>query len=183
MRSILHIFFAILLVAAAVGVVRPHSVRLAGEAWEPVVRGQRVPATSGETVELKQSGSYIVFLDGPSNDAMGDRQDLAWVELVDRQSNQPLPATSQGVDYSYEFEGRSGRALARVTTRSAGVMELNVSRSDSDDLAARGFQVVVSASSVVGSQSGKATAWIVGGIAVCVIMGIFALCLVTSRSN
>jgi len=182
MRNLVGILIVIVLVVVGVGVVRPHTVRLMHEAWEPVMTEQiEVPLDKQASVELNQTGDYVVFLEGPAGDALWDTAAGEWLQLVDWQTHHPLRTTRQGVDYSFELDGKRSQSLSRVTVAQAGTYEASLGDTALSDLHARGFQLTVSPAKLVVEHSRQATTWMIGGIAVGILMGIFGLGVLTSR--
>jgi len=182
MRNVLHILFAIILVAAGIGIVRPHTMRLVRESWEAVARDQRKTLLiSHELVELDQPGDYVVFLEGPSGDSLWDQSDETWIQLFDCQTQRPLPMTSQGLDYAYDLDERHAQALAKVSVPGAGTYELDLGSMDSDDFVSREYRIALSPVKVVDRQSWRARLWLAAGIATGTLMGIVAIAMLAKR--
>jgi hypothetical protein len=184
MRNLIGILVAIGLAAAGVGVVRPHTIRLIDEAWEPVVEGRlELPLTERAPVELSQLGDYLVFLEGPASDPLWSTAGGLWIQLLDRQSGRPLDASRHGADFSYELDGRRAQALSRVAVSRTGTHELSLGSAGSTEFHTRGFQLTLSPASLVVEQSRRATSWLVAGIAAGIVMGIFALSMLSTRES
>ena len=182
MRQILSILSALALVFAGVGVVRPQTIRLVESSWDPVVKEQlRIRLVAREPIALHSAGDYIVFLEGPAGDPLWKQSGDLWVELIDDLTRKPIPATRQGVDYAFDRDGRHSKALTKVVVKTAGVFELGLGRTDPRELVSHGFNVAVSPAKVVDEQSWEARLWLIGGIAVGVVMGIVALSILTKR--
>jgi hypothetical protein len=184
MRNPVGLLTAIALVVVGVGVVRPHTIRLIHESWEPVVKEQlEVPLNEQASVEVSQLGDYVVFLEGPAGDPLWITAAETWVQMLDWRTHQPLGATRHGVDFSYELDGRRAQSISRVTVLQAGFYEPSLSNTDSIDLHARGFKLTMSPAKLVVEQSRRAGSLKVGGIAVGIVMGIIALSMLARRQS
>ncbi len=184
MRNIIGILVAIVLVVVGLGVVRPHTARLIDESWEPVVQGRlELPLADRASVEVSRPGDYVVFIEGPAGDPLWSTVADTWIQLLDWQTGRPLNATRQGVDYSYEVDGRRAQSLSRVGVLRAGIHELSLGRMDSTDFQSRGFQVALSPATLVIEQSRRATSLLVGGIVVGILMAVVALSMLTKRQS
>jgi hypothetical protein len=182
MRNPIGILVAIALVVVGVGVVRPHTIRLIDESWQPVAQERiEVPLTEGASVELNQLGTYILFLEGPAADPLWSAAGDTWVQLLDWQTRLPLDARRHGVDVSYELDGRRALGLSQFTVSRSGVYDLTFGRTNIADLDSRGFKVALSPAEQVTEQSRKATTFLVGGIAAGVLMGIIALSMLAKK--
>jgi hypothetical protein len=184
MRNPIGILVAIALVFLGVGVVKPHTTRLIDEAWQPVAETRlEVPMTEGASVELNELGSYIIFLEGPAADPLWATAGDTWIQLLDYQTRLPLGATRHGVDVSYELDGRRAVGISQVTVSRSGVYDLSFGRTNAADLDSRGFKVALSPAEQVTGQSRRATAFLVGGITVAVLMAIVALSMLAKQPD
>ena len=184
MRKLIGILIAIALVLVGVGVVRPHTLRLMHESWEPVVQ-QRVQVSLGgqDWFELTQLGDYVVFLEGPPKDPLWESGNLPWVQILNGQTHQPVPGNREGVDFAYEFDGKRARSIARVSISQAGDYEASFGSAEVVGLRDRGFVLTLCPAKLVVEQSRKSTTWMIGGIALGIVMGIFGLSSLMGSSD
>jgi hypothetical protein len=181
MRRLLGILFAIGLVFAGVGVVRPQVISRSKAAWEPVVKSFLVmPFEEGAPVELNSPAEYLVFLDGPVGDpAWASTAGIA-LQLIERQSGQPLTSARQNLHYAFDHGGRHYQAIERVPVKNPGTYKLSLGGAARSDLDKHDFQVVVSPVKLVDAQAWKSKLWLAGGIAAGIVMGIVALSLLSA---
>jgi hypothetical protein len=181
MRRLLGILFAIGLVFAGVGFVRPQVIERSKAAWEPVVRSLQVmPFEEGESVELGTPGEYIVFLEGPVGDPGWASAAGIGVQLIERQSRQPLTSARQNLKYAFDHGGRHYQAIERVPVKNPGTYDLSLGGAARSGLDKNGFEVAVSPVKLVDSQAWKSKLWLAGGIAAGIVMGIVALSLLST---
>jgi hypothetical protein len=142
-----------------------------------------VEPVTGKLLELKEPGDYIVFLEGAPDDPMWRQTGTTWVQLIDDLTRQPLSSTSQGIDYSFDHDGRHAQSVCKVSAQRAGFLELALSRSDGGELSERGIKVSLAKATLVDSQSWRASGVLVGGIVAGVLIGIVSLGLLTAGRN
>lgn len=176
MRRLLGLLFAIGLVLAGLGVVRPQVIKRSKAAWDPVVRSLLVmPFEEDAEIEISAPGEYIVFLEGPVGDPAWAGAAGMGVQLFERQSHQPLTSSRQNLDYSFDHGGRHHQAIERVPVKNPGTYTLSLGGMTRGDYKKQGFKVVVSPVKLVDSQTWKSRLWLGGGVAAGVLMGIVAL--------
>jgi hypothetical protein len=180
MRNLSGILVAIVLVLVGIGVVRPQTKRLIGEAWAPVLAERIEFSLSGdEPVELPQTGDYVIFIEGPAEHPLWESAEGQWLQLVDWQSGRPLAGGKHGADFAYEHDGKRVQSLSRITVPRTGKYEVNVGRNATIELKAAGFQAVLSPAKLVTDQSRMATTWFVAGCAAGLFLGVIALAMLT----
>lgn len=181
MRRLLGFLFAIGLVFAGLGVVRPQAISHSKAAWEPVVQSLGVmPFEEGATVELSATGEYIVFLEGPAGNPGWTSAAGIGVQLIEQVSKQPLTSARQNLSYAFDHAGRHHQAIERVPVKSTGKYDLSLGGAARSDLGKQGFRIVVAPVKLVDAANWRSRLWLAGGIAAGVIMGIVALSLISS---
>jgi len=180
MRRLLSILFALALVFAGLGVVRPQVIQRSRAAWAPVGQSPLVLAfEEGTTIEITQTGEYVAFVEGPAGDTgWSSLSELAF-QLTERQTRRPLPPSRRELAFSYDLDGRHAQAVDALAIANTGTYELGLGRAAHRGLDARGFEIFLCPLKVVDAQAWKSRLWLIGGIAAGVLMGLVALSMLS----
>jgi hypothetical protein len=174
---------AIALLFVGIGVVRPHSARLADEAWDAVLENsQDLPMVPDERIELTESGEYVVFVDGPSGHPLWEQAENVYPDLYDLRGNRPIPATTDGIDtYTYERTGRRGDALIKARVQTPGTFKLHLGNTAWKELTAAGFSLAVCRAKLVNEQSLKSRGLRYAGFGLVGVLGLIAFAMFTNK--